>query len=216
MAATTSNTNNIDVTYSLGGPQNLILDYINGAFAMGKKSTTWGTLINTQGNVSDTLSIRMPNPTPAVNSNVTFAEVQADLNGDSQTDITFTKTGTGYVPTIIVELGAGNDQFTGAGGQFAGGGNVFSPAVGTTPDSSSNANAALHIFGGAGNDNIICGKGNDILHGGAGNDSFNGGSSIGGPVSFFGDDGTDSLSFAARTQKSDLGLERKCHQWPAR
>ena len=107
------------------------------------------------------------------------------------------------MPTITVELGSGNDQFTGAGGQFIGGAGV---AVGTTLNTSTSAATALHVFGGAGNDNIICGKGNDILHGGAGNDAFNGGTSAGGPVSFYGDAGTDSLSFAARNANLTLSL----------
>ena len=207
LGATVGNTNIINVTYSVNGPQNLILDYINGKFATGNKlHTNFGTFINTQGNVNDTLSIRMANPTPASNSNVTFSETQADLDGDSQPDISFTKTGTGFIPTITVELGAGNDKFSGAGGQFIGGLGTYSVAVGTTPDSNTLAATALHVFGGAGNDNIICGKGNDILHGGAGNDAFDGGSSAGGPVSFYGDAGTDALSFAARTGNLTLSL----------
>ncbi len=206
LGATVANTNIININYATGAPQNLILDYINGKFGGGNKlQTSWGTFINTAGNVNDTLSIRMSNPTPATNANVTFSEPYADLDGDSQPDLSFTKTGTGFIPRITVELGAGNDKFSGGGGVFIGGGGT-SVATGTTPDTSSQARTALHVFGGAGNDNIICGKGNDILHGGPGNDAFDGGTGSGGQVSFYGDDGTDALSFAARTGNLTLAL----------
>ncbi len=172
--ATASNTRLITVTGANGSAETLILDYQGGLFAAGRSSTV-GISVDL-GTGADSLRIRGSTGV----DRITMGADGIAVNTDSTPDIAYTD------ESIVISLGAGNDFFSGAGGN----------GTGTALTSS------VAVYGGLGNDTLRGGTGDDTLYGGEGNDTFTSAATDDGADTFHGGDGTDLADYSTRTSST--------------
>jgi Ca2+-binding RTX toxin-like protein len=154
--------------------QNLVLDFLNGTFAIGAKSKTGITVDLGAG--TDTLAIR------GSSGKDTFA-IGADgfaVNADLFLDIEYSA-----VDTLSVSLAGSDDTFTGQGG--FGTGTAFT--------------TALTVYGGAGLDRLTGGDGDDSLFGGDDGDTLWGAA---GADKVNGEGGNDTITNGADPDGADL------------
>ena len=170
------NTKAITLAESGGtGPETVVLDYINGFFAIGSSTATNGVTANFGSDPNDKLQVRMPNQ----NSNTTLGVSALNVNGDAYKDVVFSA-----IPgKVYVSFGRGNDSFSALGDAIVG----------------ASFTGMSIVFGGDGNDVLRGGAGNDFLYGEDGDDFLNGeASAAGGADQFDGGNGNDTLSYAQR------------------
>jgi Ca2+-binding RTX toxin-like protein len=172
--ATASNTRLITVTGANGSAETLILDYQGGLFAAGRSSTVGVSIDLGTGN--DSLRIRGSTGV----DRITMGADGIAVNTDSTPDIAYTD------ERVLVSLGAGNDFFSGAGGN----------GTGTALTSS------VTVYGGLGNDTLRGGTGDDTLYGGEGNDTFTSAATDDGGDIFYGGEGTDLADYSTRTSST--------------
>lgn len=183
-SATALSTTKITITGSAdAGNETVILDFLNGPFALGT-STGPGVVIDLKGG-TDRLKVRgsegldavmLGTVTSGVGSAGTFAlSLAINADGgvpDGYKDVTLTN-----VEAVVISTGAGADVVSGAGLAYGTGIAAFGTVTsGTSP--------TLTLYGGDGNDTLTGGagadslfgeSGNDSLYGSAGNDQENGG-----------------------------------------
>lgn len=188
-AATAATVKRIDITGSTGANV-VIIDYMNGSFALGT-STGAGIVVDLLAG-TDQFSIRGKTTADTV-------YVGADgiaVNTDSRVDITVAG-----AESYVFSLGEGNDVFGGQGGFGTGLASSTGVVVygGAGVDTLTGTDDDDEIYGGDGNDVIAGDAGDDELYGGEGDDTFDeGGASNGGDV-FNGEAGRDTVSYASRT-----------------
>lgn len=192
-AATTSNLLRIDITElgSATGNEVVILDFLNGIFAVGSASGV-GVTVDMGVGTTDTFAIRGSSAADRISIGATGIGTNSDTNND----ITYTA-----VDSVIFTLSAGNDNYTGQGGY--GSGTAYTGAVtvygGDGNDTLIGGDGVDTINGGAGNDAITGNAGNDILGGDDGDDSFDEGAAANGGDTITGGLGTDTVNYTART-----------------
>jgi Ca2+-binding RTX toxin-like protein len=176
-SATSVNTKVMSIVESgPAGPQTVVLDYLNGLFALGTNTPGTGIVLNYGTDANDKLMLRMTSGA----DNVRFGQGGINLNSDRFKDIAFTSMPTAFV----VSLASGSDIFSGAGDTVTG-------AAFAVP---------LTIYGGDGKDTLRGGNGNDLLFGDADDDILDGeASATGGADIFDGGNGNDTVTYAART-----------------
>ena len=169
------NTKIIALNEATVGPETVVLDYINGFFALGSSTVGNGTTANFGNDPNDKLQVRMPNQ----NSNAMLGLTALNVNADAYKDVNF-----GALPgKVYVSFGRGNDNFS---------------ALGDSVTGATFTGMAI-VFGGDGNDILRGGNGNDFLYGEDGDDYLNGeATALGGGDTFDGGNGNDTLSYASR------------------
>jgi Ca2+-binding RTX toxin-like protein len=188
-AATSATVKRIDITGSTGANV-VIIDYMNGSFALGTSAGA-GIVVDLLGG-TDEFSMRGKTTADTV-------YVGADgiaVNTDSRVDITVAG-----AESYVFSLGEGNDIFGGQGGFGTGLASTAGVVVygGAGVDTLTGTDDDDEIYGGDGNDVIAGDAGDDELYGGEGDDTFDeGGASNGGDV-FNGEAGRDTVSYALRT-----------------
>jgi Ca2+-binding RTX toxin-like protein len=122
------------------------------------------------------------------------SSVYIELNGDRIADLKLVN-----MPFITLSLGAGNDIFSGRGGDFQAT-HLSTSALTSLPA----VTQGLTVIAGDGDDVITGGNGNDTINGGNGNDTFKAASSAvpDGNDTFNGGAGVDTADYSARS--SDL------------
>jgi Ca2+-binding RTX toxin-like protein len=137
------------------GNETLLLDYINGFFALGSVTTSHGTTIDLKTG-TDAVRVRMRSADDDVRcgSNSGGTSSQCNVNHAAGADLYADLKGLSGVETLAFSLGAGNDTFVGTG------------ISGSTVSSATNL--ILDIHGGAGNDTLTGGRKGDTLAGGDG------------------------------------------------
>jgi Ca2+-binding RTX toxin-like protein len=173
-----------------GTVQTLILDFQNGTFAPGT-ATAAGINVDLGGG-ADALRIRTGSSADAIS----FGASGIGFNVDANKDITHAN-----VESFAVSMAAGNDTFTGQGGN--GSGTAFLTAVtvygSDGNDTVTGGDGADFLYGGAGNDTLAGAAGADQLNGDDGVDTFNEGAVPNGGDVFNGGAGVDTVSYALRT-----------------
>ena len=164
-----------------GAAERVIVDYINGTFALGT-STAAGINVDLKDGIGDQLSVRgteitdaakpdniLVGPTAINYTNATTADATKDIN----------YTNVEYLRFALLD---GDDIFSGAGSS--------TPLLGNGA-----ATAPLLVYAGPGNDQIRGGSGNDSLYGNGGNDVFTMATTADGNDAFVGGAGIDTVSY---------------------
>jgi Ca2+-binding RTX toxin-like protein len=146
----------------------VILDFMNGPFAMGGTVATQGIFV-ALGTGVNRLKIRGTADVDSYTVGASGIHLGAIVSNPATTassvkDITITASGTNY-PEVTLSAGGGNDVLSGAGAEGAltttGKGATGTPYPGV-----------VMLYGGAGDDSLKGGLGNDTLNGGDGNNHF--------------------------------------------
>jgi Ca2+-binding RTX toxin-like protein len=200
----TLKTLSISVDGSDDAAQSLVLDFLNGTFAVGAKNKPGITVDLAGGN--DVLAIRGSSGKDAFAVGVDgFA-----TNADTFLDVDFSN-----VETLSVSLASGDDTFTGQGG--FGTGAVFASALtvygGAGLDRLTGGDVADSLFGGDGNDTLWGAAGADKVNGEGGNDTIqNGADADGADIMNCGEDvgdaDVDTVSYALRGDADDGDIEK--------
>jgi Ca2+-binding RTX toxin-like protein len=180
--ATANALKRIQVSELSAGDQTLILDYSVGYFALG--SGLGAGVVVDPGSHSSADGLKVIGSNAA--DRYVFGASGIDVNGDRYPDIS-----AAAIEEFVVNLGLGNDSFSGAGNLTTGA--AFAHA--------------LQIYGGDGNDTIQGGDGEDLCDGGAGNDILVGGTATDGADTLRGGDGTDTADYGARGAPVTVSLD---------
>ncbi len=181
-AATTANTNRIDVLGPAGSAETLTIDQTTGAFgpgATGESGTAEIEIVVNLGDANDNVVILGKPGSDAI----TAGQSGVALNADGDVDVTFSP----LPATLEIRGGGGGDTISGQGGQGAGSrftGRLLLHA----------GNAGDTLIGGDGNDELYGGSAGDVLEGRVGSDLVSGG---GGNDTLAGNDGNDDLTGGA-------------------
>lgn len=214
--ATATELKKITINGNATGNETVILDYLNGAFALGQSATVPGVVINLKGGTGDSVKIRGSNGddifalgtvTAGVGAAGSFAvAVGIGATPDAYRDITITG-----AESVLVSVGPGADTVNGAGNVYGVGtlpfGRVTSGTAvpvtiygGDGADVLTGGDGADTVSGDADNDTINGSAGADTESGGAGDDTLNQGSAANGGDTLSGGAGTgDVLNYGSRT-----------------
>lgn len=195
--AKTNTLKKVDITGSTG-VDTVIIDYINGTFATGTSSDT-GIDVDLAGG-TDAFKIRGTTGS----DNMAFGDLGIAVNAGSSLDVAVTN-----VEEFTFSLGAGNDTFSGQGGNGSGDPDTVDLTVygGEGNDSLTGGDGDDTIAGGPGNDTVAGAAGDDTLSGEEGDDTFDEGTASNGSDTFDGGDGTDIVSYAARTNAVTVTMD---------
>jgi Ca2+-binding RTX toxin-like protein len=169
------------------GDEVVVLDFRNGLFALGKATAPNGITLALGSSSGDSLQIFATSSADRVN----FGNAPGiNLNGDAYKDVSFTA---GSVASFVINLGGGDDIFTGQGGLASGTGPFGYP---------------IKVYAGPGNDSLQGGARGDELYGEVGDDTITAELvAVGGGDLMSGGDGTDTVSYAARTVAVTVTLD---------
>ncbi len=194
--ATATTTKRIEVTGS-SGRNVVIVDYLNGTFALGYGATV-GVTVDLVSGAGDAVRFRGG----GLADTVTVGADGVAVNADTVRDI-----GMLNVDELTFSLGAGNDVFSGSGG--FGTGTAYTGAItvygGDGNDTLSGGAGADTLHGGAGNDTLrgamdsANDTASDVMRGGEGDDTFDAGNAVNGSDEFYGGAGRDHLTYENRT-----------------
>jgi Ca2+-binding RTX toxin-like protein len=195
-AATTTNTNFIQVSGAAGSVESLTIDQSDGFLGPGFSSEGNLPEIEVTAALGDASDQVIAVGTSG-NDAIAIGGNGLSLNNDGDVDVTFAP-----LPAHVEIQGLGGvNQLTGRGGWGAGAAYNGSVTLvgGSLGDTLNGGNGADTLTGGAGNDTMNGNDGNDSLDGAGGNDKVNGGAGtdhlVGGPGSdtFTGGFGNDFL-----------------------
>ena len=193
-AASTANTDSIDIVGGSGSVESVTLDQTGGAFApgaTGESNTPEIEIALNLGDAADEVVILGTSGDDAISA----GQNGVSLNADGDVDVTFSQ----QPATLEIRGGGGTNAITGQGGQGAGGrfaGQLLLYA-GDGGDTLNGGDGDDELYGGAGadvlqgrsgSDQLFGGGGNDTLAGNDGDDEFTGGA---GADSFAGSSGDD-------------------------
>jgi Ca2+-binding RTX toxin-like protein len=179
--ATSAAVKNVAIT-GTAGAQTVIIDFANGTFAPGTVSAPGITVVFAGG--ADLFKLRGVGATAdTITVGGTALAMDIAFNIDAFKDISVSSTGGSIAKTF--SLGGGNDVFNALSGAYGTGGAAFT--------------GALTVYGGLGDDTLTGGDGNDTFYGDLGNDTMNGGTSNTDADVYNGGGGTDTVTYAART-----------------
>lgn len=169
------------VVTGAAGNETVILDFANGTFAPGTATAAGIQIAFAAG--TDVFKVRGAGATgDTLTVGGTALAIDIATNVDAYKDITVAGTGT---IASTYSLGGGNDVFNATAGTYGTGGSPFAGAV--------------TVYGGLGDDTLTAGNGNDTLYGDLGNDTLSGGTSASDTDTYNGGGGTDTVTYAART-----------------
>ena len=179
--ATSAAVKNVAIT-GTAGAQTVIIDFANGTFAPGTSAAAGITVVFAGG--ADLFKLRGVGATAdTITVGGTALAMDIAFNIDAYKDISVSSTGGSIAKTF--SLGGGNDVFNALSGAYGTGGAAF-----TGP---------LTVYGGLGDDTLTGGDGNDTFYGDLGNDTMNGGTLNSDGDVYNGGAGTDTVTYAART-----------------
>lgn len=174
-AATFASTKHVVVTAAGVGDQTLILHYGGGPFALGTLAGGPGVTVDLGGQTTtDVLKVIGSD----LGDTYVLGAAGLAINADPYPDIGFTA-----IEQLVVNLGGGDDSFSGAG-------NVATGAA---------YPASVSIYGADGNDTLLGGAGADIYVGGLGDDTLAAGAAANGADVLNGDQGRDTADYSLRT-----------------
>ena len=170
--------------------EDVIIDYINGTFALGSAATitTQGITIDLKDNgvTGDQVSLRGTTTTTTVDS------IQSGVNGINYTAAAVTAN-VAAAPDALLDISVANVELE----RFAllDGADVFTGAGGTQAGAAVPSTIAITVFAGPGNDSLRGGLGADTLNGGGGNDVFTMAAAADGNDVFNGGTEVDTVSY---------------------
>ena len=190
---TPSMVNHLVIT-GTGADEKLVLDLASGALPSALLSTTSGVVVDLAGG-QDTFEIRGSSGVDKITMGASGSSVFVEASGDARADVQVL-----HAETYKLSLGAGKDVFSAMGGAITaghfGGPTTLAPMT-----------LSVEVYGGDGDDTLQGGSGSDLLHGGEGDDLFLTGSSADGDDVYYGDNGTDTMSYAARSAAVTVSLD---------
>lgn len=169
-----------------GGDEQVIFDFLGGAFALGTSGGP-GIEVNLGTGSGDEISIR---GTSGKDAWYVGAASALSFGNDDHVDLAIDAS----VEKVVLALAAGDDTFNASNVDSAGADVTIKGVTGKAPST-----LALTVFGGAGKDVITGGDGADKLWGGLDDDTINGGAGI---DNLYGEKGLDTFAMGAADDSS--------------
>lgn len=170
-AATTANTDTIEIVGAAGSVEHVTIDQTGGAFApgaTGESNTPEIEITLGLGDATDTVTILGTSGDDTIAAGLNGVS----LNADGDVDVTFAP----QPATLEIRGGGGTNAITGQGGSGAGSRfpGVLLLYAGDQGDTLNGGDGNDELHGGAGADNLVGRSGSDVILGGGGNDTLAG------------------------------------------